>query len=234
MSMLGPGIPSLALQKATLVVKKGSPRERKLKFKYNPEKFTYTKSALWSEGERNRHEDPPSPTYQKTSPATVTMEVFFDAFNDGFWGDVTKSVKTLIDWTKPCPQPNGVPNPPLLAIEWGSSPALRGFRGYLSNVTANYTMFRMNGTPIRAECSITLTEVPNPSAKQNPTSGTEAGMHAHVIVAGETLHSVAWAEYGRADYWRALADFNDIDDPLRIEPGTRLLLPSRRDAARLV
>ena len=58
-------------------------------------------------------------------------------------------------------------------------------------------------------------------------------MRIHVLVDGESLHSVAWAEYGQAKYWRALAAFNGIDDPLRIPSGTTILLPPQRDAARL-
>ena len=67
----------------------------------------------------------------------------------------------------------------------------------------------------------------------NPTSGSEAGLRVHVLSEGETLHSVAWAEYGQARFWRALARFNEIDDPMRLALGTRLLLPSPREAARL-
>ena len=95
------------------------------------------------------------------------------------------------------------------------------------------TLFRVDGTPIRATCNIRLEEVPQEAARQNPTSGTRPGMRVHVVTEGETLHSVAWAEYHQARYWRGLAAFNGIDDPLRVAPGTTLLLPSPRDAASL-
>jgi nucleoid-associated protein YgaU len=104
---------------------------------------------------------------------------------------------------------------------------------YLESVTATYTMFSIDGTPIRATCDITLIEWSNPASRQNPTSGGLPGMETHVLIDGETLHSVAWARYGEAGFWRALADFNGIDDPLRVEPGTTLLIPPRREAAAL-
>jgi hypothetical protein len=234
MGRLGPGMPTLALEKAKLVVKHGHPKRRTLKFKYNPEQFSFTKSAEWTDPPvKTGDKDPAPPVHQRTNPATIQMQIFFDAFEELF-GDVTDEVLTLADWMKPCPpKVKGVMNPPLLEFQWGSSRALTGFRGYLSNLTANYTMFRMDGTPIRAECSITLTEVPRRTARQNPTSGSLAGLQAHVLIAGDTLQSVAWTEYGRADFWRGLAAFNGIDDPLRLRPGSRLLLPSHRDAARL-
>lgn len=231
--MLGGGIPSLALEKARLVVVQGRPWKDELKFKYNPEQFTLSKTSEWRDGAKNTSEEPAQPTYQRTAPATLQMELFFDAYEETF-GDVTTAVRTLLNWTKPCPPKiKGVLNPPILELHWGSSAALRGFRGYLSNVSANYTLFRMNGTPVRAKCSITLTEVPRRVPGQNPTSGTRAGLRSHVLIEGESLQSVAWQEYGAAGRWRALAEFNGIDDPLRLTPGTRILIPEPRDAAKL-
>ena len=45
------------------------------------------------------------------------------------------------------------------------------------------------------------------------------------MVAGDSLASIAYREYGAPAYWRALAEANGIDDPLRLRPGTRLLVP---------
>ena len=48
----------------------------------------------------------------------------------------------------------------------------------------------------------------------------------HRMVVGDSLASVAYAEYGDATLWRPLARFNSIDDPLRIPDGTTILVPS--------
>jgi len=90
---------------------------------------------------------------------------------------------------------------------------------------------RVDGTPIRATCKISLVEWSNPASRQNPTSGGQPGIESRLLVDGETLHSVAWTSYGDPTFWRALADFNGIDDPLRVPSGTRVLIPPRRDAA---
>jgi nucleoid-associated protein YgaU len=52
------------------------------------------------------------------------------------------------------------------------------------------------------------------------------------VAEGETLASVAWHEYENAALWRGLADFNGIDDPLRVAPGTVLLVPTSAEAKR--
>jgi hypothetical protein len=223
-----------ALEKAMLIVVDGVGVPMMLRFKYNPEQYTVEKSAEWTRPRAPGAESTPDPDYTTTNPTRLTMEIFFDAFEE-VAGDVSKDVDTLLTWTKPTPvsRATGTPQPPLLMFQWGSSSALSGFRGFLKSVSARYTLFRIDGTPIRATCNITLEEVPQETARQNPTSGTRPGMRVHVLTEGETLHSVAWAEYRQARYWRGLAAFNGIDDPLRIEPGTSLLLPTPREAARL-
>ena len=53
----------------------------------------------------------------------------------------------------------------------------------------------------------------------------------HRTIAGDTLASVAYAEYGDPTQWRALAAYNGIDDPMRVRTGTTLLLPPRTELA---
>lgn len=223
-----------ALEKAMLVVVQGGGVPMLLRFKYNPEQYTIEKSAQWTRPQAPGAESTPDPDYTSTNPTTLSMEIFFDAFEQ-LQGDVSGDVETLFTWTKPTPisRAAGTPEPPLLMFQWGSSSALSDFRGFLKSVSARYTLFRIDGTPIRATCNITLEEVPQEAARQNPTSGTRPGMRVHVLTEGETLHSVAWDEYHQARLWRGLAAFNGIDDPLRIAPGLTLLLPTPREAARL-
>jgi hypothetical protein len=121
----------------------------------------------------------------------------------------------------------------VLRFQWGVNVALAAFLGFLRHVSVKYTMFRVDGTPIRATCSVQLEEVPLDRAFQNPTSGTQPGMRMRVLTEGETLHSIAWAEYRQARLWRGLAAFNGIDDPRRMHVGTTLLIPPAREAARL-
>ena len=234
MGLLGPGVPSLFLEKATLKVVVGSGlRETELEFQYNPTQFTVERSTEWSDPPVKNPDGSTPPTFRKINPRSVSMEIFFDAFST-LGGDVTKDVETLLSWTKPCPRRiNGLYQPPTLQLEWGSSKVLSGFVGYLSHASATYTMFRMSGEPIRATCSVTLNEVPKGAQGTNPTSGGTPGFQIHMLIEGETLHSVAWAEYGNPRFWRGLAEFNGIDDPTRVPVGTRLLLPPPREAARL-
>lgn len=222
------GIPSIALAKASLVPVGGF-FFGGLTFKYNPEEFTLTKGASWDNQGSSLEDTWPVPKYISTSPAALSLTIFLDAFEE-LQGDVSGDVRTLIDWTKPGPPGD---EPPVLEFRWGLSNVMSGMQFYLQSVSAKYTLFRIDGTPIRATCSLELIEWSNPSSRQNPTSGGKPGLEAHTLIEGESLHSVAWSRYGDAGFWRGIAEFNGIDDPLRVVPGTRLLLPPRRDAASL-
>src|SRR5213076_1062588 len=95
------------------------------------------------------------------------------------------------------------------------------------SVSAKFTLFSSDGTPIRAVCSVTLEEMPGEEfRKQNPTSGSHEVQRVHRTIAGDSLASVAFDEYGDPNAWRPLAAFNGIDDPLRVPTGTMLLVPS--------
>jgi nucleoid-associated protein YgaU len=49
------------------------------------------------------------------------------------------------------------------------------------------------------------------------------------MVEGDSLASVAYAEYGDPAMWRSIAAYNEIDDPIRYGAhgaGTTLILPA--------
>src|SRR5688500_12601005 len=119
MGRLGPGIPSLALEKATLRVVDGQGVPMELKFQYNPEQISYEKSANWNRPDESEDETTPPPGYRSTEPGTLRMEIFFAKFSL-LIGDVVDDVTTLFTWTKPCP--DSVPRrPPILGFSWGAS-----------------------------------------------------------------------------------------------------------------
>ena len=101
------------------------------------------------------------------------------------------------------------------------------------SVSAKYTMFANNGTPLRATCTLQLSVLPESWPRQNPTSGTPRIDRSHRVVLGDSLASIAYRKYGDPTLWRAIADANGIDDPTRLPLGEYLLVPARSDAERV-
>jgi hypothetical protein len=192
-----------------------------IEFPFNPREWAITHAAEWKT-ETTKKGTPP-PEFKGPKPASASVEIFLDE-SDRDGGDISKTVtrlKTLVT-----PDPSSVsgnkPSAPHVLFEWGE--AIR-FKGYVDSVAVKYTMFRGQGTPIRGTVTVAMKEFPEPASKQNPTSGSVPGHRTHRVVAGDSLASIAYAEYGDPNGWRRLADANGIDDPLRVRDGTVLHVP---------
>src|SRR6266508_4351016 len=178
---------------------------KELKFRFNPKEYSISKSATWNRPTNKSAKSSTKPEFGGVQPQSLSMELFFDDWENPN-ADLLDDVKTLLGWLKPTEE----------------------------SVSVKYTMFKPDGKPVRATANIALEEVPDEPKATNPTSGSLAGRRTYVLAAGDSLHSVAYAEYGDPGLWRALAVFNAIDDPLRIAPGIRLLLPSADEATAVV
>ena len=159
--------------------------------------------------------------------ASITLEMFLDASEkEGGERDITKIVKRLMKAVVPdgTAVANNKPSAPLALFNWGTSIC---FLGYIETVAVKYTHFTPTGTPFRGTATLSMKEFPPDKPKTNPTSGGIIGYRSHQVIAGDTLASIAYREYGSAGAWRQLADANlaSIDDPMRLAPGTVLLVP---------
>jgi phage tail-like protein len=140
-----------------------------------------------------------------------------------FDGDKVQShVDQLFSWMEPTENQG---KPPTLMFQWGDPDNY--FTCTITQCKVDYLRFQADGRPIRASVDLTLTEVPKEEKRNNPTSGGPGGHRSRILALGESLASVAFEEYGEADLWRPLGRFNQIDDPIRLSPGTRLRIPTR-------
>jgi hypothetical protein len=213
--------------------------DNEISFMFNPENYTLQRSVEIS-SPKTPGVVGGRPQFLGTGGFTLTMDLFFDDFASPK-GDVTPKINKLFSWQVPnkdSPVQNW--SPPLVKLTWGENAALTSFQGILTDVSAKYTMFNKGGTPIQATVSIKLEQAngvpvpkyPDPPGS-NPTSHALDARRVHVVVEGDSLASIAFGEYGDPNYWRALAEVNGIDDPLRVRPGANLLIPSAADAARM-
>lgn len=218
--------------KARLVEVEGNKSE--LEFHFNPKEYSLSKSTTWNRPTQKSAKRAAKPEFGGVGPQTVTMELLFDDW-ESKQPSLIKDIKQLMDWLSPSDKSRdkGKPQPQILKFQWGSNESLSEFKGFLKSVGVKYTMFKQDGTPVRATANVTLEEVPTDPPGTNPTSGSTEGRRTHVVGASDSLHSIAYAEYGNANLWRAVALFNGIDDPLRVAAGTRLLLPSADEASSL-
>jgi nucleoid-associated protein YgaU len=212
--------------------------KKELFFRFNPKELSISKAAVWNRPPKKGAKQASVPDYGGPQPQTIQMELFFDDWEpepNKPPPNLVRDIQQLMDWLTPAPKTIGQkkPQPQLLQLIWGENKAVSQFQGFLKSVNAKLTMFKPDGTPIRATAQITLEEIPHEPKGTNPTSGSITSRRTHVLVAGESLQSVAYAEYDDPAMWRGLAAYNGIDDPLRLKIGTTLLIPGADEAEAL-
>jgi nucleoid-associated protein YgaU len=207
----------------------GSPIGR-IPFQFNPKELTIQKAAKWERKPARGAKSAGPPEFKGADPCKMTLEIFFDA-TDTLDGSVVTRVEQLFACCVPTDASLGKKKeiPPLVVLHWGK---VSSFTAFVTSVSAKYTLFTPDGTPIRATCSVALEEMPGEPPRQNPTSGSPYARAGHTVVAGDTLASIAYAEYGDPRLWRPLAAFNGIDDPLRVAVGSTVLVPAADELVR--
>ncbi|MBM4342487.1 MAG: LysM peptidoglycan-binding domain-containing protein [Deltaproteobacteria bacterium] len=193
-------------------------------FQFNPEAVRVTKSMTPKQG-RQAGRSAPKHQFTTGNPAQLEFgELLFDCFDD------RKNVYTEhVAWFELLLKADpGLHRPPRVTFAWGDGWGSEGGAGkintgmwFVTGLDVNYTMFLPNGTPVRATCKLTLAEEPPETEEKNSPDTA----HVHAVSRGETLEAISAAEYDDPAEWRRIAVANGIDDPLRLAPGQRLLIP---------
>lgn len=200
-------------------------RGQALRLDYNPATVSMSGGATWHVPDSKGAAAPRE--YLECSPRSLSFAARLDA-RATTTSTVSQRVEIIFGWLKPTTESiaKNAPAATVLTLNWGRQ---RWFDVVLTQVSAEFSLFDPNGTPIRAELSLTFEQVDTPTPRQNPTSGGVPGRRVRQLVAGDSLMSVASQEYGDPRYWRDLAVLNRIDDPSALRPGTGLLLPAHED-----
>jgi nucleoid-associated protein YgaU len=200
-----------------------------IEFQYNPKELVIAKNAKWNRDNKPNAEKSAPPQFMGSDPSKLNLEMFLDStekMDDGVVKTVEKLFSCCVPTEKSRTSKKG--SPPWVIFSWGG---LTGFPSYVSSVSAKYTLFTPAGMPVRALVTVVLEEIAGETGGQNPTSGALAARDSHTVIAGDTLPSVAYRAFGDPNAWREIAELNDIDDPLRLAPGSRLLIPAPEEVA---
>ena len=213
-------------QKAKLEIEGG----KSLECWFNPSQYAIQKQNEWTT----------RPVVGASLPAAqfagghareLTLELLFDAEPGS---DVTAVSDQLFQMMEADPSlASGRKNqarPPTITLTWGT---FTSFKAVCTRLNVVYTLFKADGTPIRAQASLALVQVEKdarsgggtPARAQNPTSRADQKLSSHVVTGGDSLQSIAFAHFRDATRWRAIAEHNGIDDPLDLTLGRRLEIP---------
>jgi len=210
-------------------------------FQFNPEQIRIARSvSTVTRGSGSSNSGSPAGAsgsiFRRASASTITIS---NAWFRG--GGIKHDCDQLLNWLSPGGGLLGMAAGMLLSAATGGAMNLATklptliftwgpltYEVCLKSVNIDYVRFTDSGEPIRAKVSVTMQEQPSLLAilSTNPTSGGLPGRRQHVVCSGDSLQSIAHANYGSPNRWRAVADANGIDDPTRLRPGQVVYLPN--------
>lgn len=203
--------------------------ETKQKFDclFNPTEYTIAKTNSW-QAKPVIGKNVPQLDFTGGGSRTLTFQLFFDV-SEKQGGDVRKHINemwklAMIDESKKN-RSTQRSRPPLCLFQWGQH---WSFQAVVASLTVRYTLFREDGTPVRATADVTFQEASDEADQPgtNPTSHAEPGRRRRIVQPRDTLALIAFEEYGDSNRWRAIAEDNRLDDPLSLTPGQVLSIPT--------
>jgi hypothetical protein len=191
---------------------------------FNPFEYTVSKTNTYEEKPKNQG-DVPQAEFKKAGSQTLKLNLVFDSYESG--EDISK--KTCILWkfmetkSQSGSSQDGKVSPPQAAFEWG----VFKFVAFITNMTQKFTLFKIDGTPVRSKIDVTFTQYVDTKdyKHQNPTSGGGPIERVWRVIAGDRLDTIASEVYQDATKWRLIADHNHIENPLSLKPGMLLTIP---------
>ena len=190
---------------------------------FNPQSYTISKTNVWTY-KPTQGTDLPKPEFGGGMPMSYKLSLLLDASLEG----PDKSVKDQANQLMQAMHGGGSA-PKFITFSWGSVKLPEGgadvdldpVRAVSSQRRADAGVRRPRARPGRAA---------DPAGKaQNPTTRGIAGLRSHTVRDGDSLPRSRTRPTAMPTRWRAIAEANGIDDPLRLRRGSRLTIP-RLDA----
>jgi hypothetical protein len=194
-----------------------------IKVLFNPTQYQVTESNQFAEVAIPGVGAPPLQFVRGTA-RTLSMQLFFDTYDP-----VQSNVKQGSDVRKYTDQivkllavDSDNHAPPICRFSW----AHFAFVGVLEKADQTFTLFMPDGTPVRATIDVTFKELGQEQVDQAGRLFSADFAKHYVVRRGDTLSNIAADKYGDPALWRPIAEENELDDPLALEPGQLLVIPA--------
>jgi len=156
-------------------------------------------------------------------PETISFDIYFDATGSIDSNNVVDVNKQLDTFKEVCFLYNGVIHEPnYLILSWGSLV----FKCKLTSLDISYTLFKPNGSPLRAKASVKFEEAIDSNLIAAEAAKTSPDLTHHILVReGDTLPLLCKDVYGDPSYYMEVARHNKLVNFRNLIPGTELYLP---------
>ncbi|MBB6250765.1 CIS tube protein [Nitrospirillum iridis] len=195
----------------------------------NPASYRY-KYSIYYNDRQAQGSNGASPDFNRSGPDSVAFELVFDATGvvpspvagqadapaDGITSMVNGFKALVLKFNGNIHSPNYV------MLSWG----MLQFGCRLQSMDINYTLFRPDGTPLRARMSVSFLGFTSESQLAKQANKRSPDMtHIVTVVAGDSLPTLCKRIYGSSLHYLRVAEFNKLNTFKQLIPGTQLLFP---------
>lgn len=158
--------------------------------------------------------------YEKSTPSTLNFDLIFDGTGvvnnkrTNLSSEISKFKKVVYDYN------GNIHSPNYLKLIWGKAML---YKCRLTSLKINYTLFKPDGSPLRAKLSVSFKEFQTPSAALDKNSPDMT--HVKTVVAGDLLPSLVYDVYRDENHILKVAEHNHLDSILHLDPGMTLHFP---------
>ena len=171
-----------------------------------------------------------SPVYDHTEAEVLSFELVFDATGvlpsmlTGYVPSTTDGVDKALDAFKGVvlAYKGSLHSPNYVRITWGSLV----FEGVLTDLLIAYTLFKPDGTPLRARADCTFQSYTDPDEARRLEDRRSPDLtHLVTVQEGETLPLLCDRVYGDSSRYLQVARVNGLRAFRTLEPGLNLYFP---------
>lgn len=191
-------------------------------FQINPEKYEKSAKPAAQQNAQLLSSGESAPT---NKPADIEqLKIWFYIDSTGVvegCDDVPKNVKEL---RKLCLDVNGnIHRANYLKVRWGADFL---FPCVMKDLKVDYTLFKPDGTPVRAKIEALFEEFMDAATKAKITNKSSPDMtHVITVVDGDNLPALCYKVYGDTKYYIQVAQYNQLSNVNQLVPNQKIIFP---------
>ncbi|SEE65217.1 hypothetical protein SAMN04487765_3605 [Tenacibaculum sp. MAR_2010_89] len=188
----------------------------------NPNEIKWNRKILYNE-QQPIDSSKPSQKYKNTASDELSFDIVIDCTGVVFSKriDMATEIKTLEDIVYTY---NGkIHRPNYVKIQWGNN---MSFKSVLKTFNTNYTLFRPDGSPLRAKVSLSFGEYVSSKRKCKEEKKESPDItHLVEVVEGESLPQLCTKMWNSPFHYIQVANYNGLNKFRKLEGGKELIFP---------
>ena len=188
----------------------------------NPETIKWQRGIEYNE-QQAPNTSAPSQKYKSTPVEKLNFDIVIDCTGivDSKRVDMNQEISSLesIIYTY-----NGkIHRPNFVKVQWGKSLV---FKGVLKSMDTSYTLFKPDGSPLRAKLSLGFSEYISPQSVEELDAKKSPDItHLITVVEGNTLPQLCEETWNDDSYYIQVAQYNELNKFRNLKGGQKLIFP---------